>query len=720
MAEIQNTRLVVAAWLLAATTAHSQVANQSSSDSSASTDEIPEILVTARKATERTQDVPMSVSAFSGDFLQQAQITSTADLSTIVSGLLYTHTVGNTQPALRGVTSVVSDASQDPNVALYIDGFYVSGQQNAVMDLPDVSHIEVLKGPQGTLFGKNATGGAIQVFTLDPEFQFSGRVSVGGGSYDSQGGGLWTTKGFFTGPISDKLAASVTFSYTGGEGYYHNVFNDQNCCNNYDYLIRTKLLYQVSDSTKFIFSATLSQSNDPALGLGTNPTGLGTVPSLVAAGSLPPTPIPRLPWQVAANQSPNETNQQLIVNLRGETDLGFAQLTSMTGFQKAWTRQDAYLDQTGLQLLYLYTSAPTYSYSQEFDLRGGKGPLSWVGGLYYSYEHPGNQEIFPGIGENLDGQVTSSAPAVFGQANYDLTNKLTATAGVRYSYETRVLYGTEDLATGPIAPLAKKSWDSTTPLGSLRYKFTPDLMTYFTYSEGFKSGNFVIGSLSTTPVQPETLKSYEVGLKIDEHWYSLSADTYYYDYRNLQVEAFNGMFEDVTNAPKARINGFELDGNVAAGGGFRVTGNLSYIPVAKYIQYPGASVVLPNPAVPFGLEQTDINASGDRLVRAPRFTSSLTPSYTRAFNSGTFDALVTGNYDSGYALETGGRLSVTPYMLFNAKISWSVANSGAKFSIWVNNITNKAISSGYVSSPTADWLQYDPPRIIGATFDYRF
>ena len=201
-------------------------------DATATTNDSNEIIVLAQRRAERLQDVPISVTVQSGEQLETAGVDNLRDLGAVTPGLTFQAQGNFVQPALRGITTLVTGPGSDNPIALYIDGVYEGTQAGASIDLPDVERIEVSKGPQGTLFGRNSTGGAIQIFTKAPSFTPTGSVSATAGLYDGSGPSRASydlgVKGYVSGPIvADKLAASLSFAYRNVDGYSTNIVHDR-------------------------------------------------------------------------------------------------------------------------------------------------------------------------------------------------------------------------------------------------------------------------------------------------------------------------------------------------------------------------------------------------------------------------------------------------------------------------------------------------------------
>lgn len=680
-----------------------------------------EIVVTARKTNERLQDVPIAITTRTGEQLEQAGVATTGDLSRLVPGLLISQSTANAQPVLRGVGVSAAGAGNDPNLAIYYDGVYSGTQGSLIQNLASISSIEVLKGPQGTLFGRNATAGAVLVHTRNPEFTATGNVSAETGIYDSERGASWVAKAFVTGPLTDTIAASLAASYRGGNGYLRDLVTGEKCCTQKYANFRGKLLLAPSDDISLILSAWYNYRNDPMAGNGTNRSGKGLAASLMAAGVLPPDIIiPRGPYDVAFDGPNTIKNEDGGASLRAELKLDGLTLTSITAYQKRQTWIDSDADISTAPLVTVVTTQPSRTFTQEFNLGSGSdGPLSWVAGAFYYYDKS-NAYLIINSGPNLHTLIKTDAYALFSEANYEVLPRLILTAGLRYSKEDKIFYGTPDDDNVAMVRINDVSYDSFTPRATVAYKFSKNTMMYATYSKGFKSGIFSSTELSGIPVKPEKLDSYEIGVKTSGAGYTLNLAAFYYDYTNLQVSSFDGVAVRVANAANAEIYGLEAEGNVRLSRDFSVSGNFSYLPRARYESFPGAVVVIVDPADLNNLLQTNMDVSGARLPRSPKFSASISPSLEKQLRSGTLDASVNFYYSSGYVHEPTGRIKVGDYATIGGQIGWTFGDSGVRAYLWGRNLTDAKVQSGYVAINTTDWGTYDPPRQLGIGVEAKF
>ncbi|HEY3655560.1 MAG TPA: TonB-dependent receptor [Steroidobacteraceae bacterium] len=691
--------------------------------------QLDDIVVTAQRRSEVARDVPISITALSGDQLANAGTETTRDLTALTPGLLVDRVGAYTQPSIRGVTTQLSLAGNESNVAIYVDGIYQPSQAANTFDLPDIDRIEVLKGPQGTLFGRNATGGAIRIVTLDPTYTFTGRVSASYGNFNEA-----IFNGFVSAPIVDnKLAVSLAGYYRSSDGYNHNLLaNGADIGSDESKLVRGKILFDVTDDLRFVVTGFWSGKRDGGATLGIPLAGNtldATVPGAV---------IPNRPYNVAANGSGLQVKSSG-VDLKGELKLGSATLTSLTGLTNY--KADLFLDND-----YGYTSdqpgsnyiahQPDRALSEELTLASNNhGPFNYTIGYYYydafgSYQPIEVQSGFPPYPYDVDvyGKQYSKANAVFGEIFYDVTSRLSLIGGLRYSRETRTFYG-ETLGHGAPQPdpplIAARTDGGTTPRFSARYRLTDDTNVYFTYSEGFKSGQFntTVPSATAPSVGPEKIKAVEVGLKSKaSRELEFNAAMFYYKYTDMQVNAFqtvNGIASSVfQNAAAARIYGLDFEATYRPLTHFTLSSGLSILN-AKFSDFPDAQVVVPT-GTGGNMSVAIPNAKGNHLVRAPDWTLNLTANYSMAFAGGQLDYYLIAYHSDKFYFEVGNRLDQPEYTTLDARISWAPDNTGLKFGVYGKNLTNKAIIQGMFPTELADGASYAPPRTYGVDISYRF
>ena len=702
---------------------------------------LADLVVTAQRRAEAIEDVPLSISSQTGESLAQKGIFDLRDLGNVVPGLAFNTQGPFAEPTIRGVQSTIANAGADSPVALYVDGVYQPNQLANVFDLPDISQIEVLRGPQGTLFGRNATGGAITIHTLEPQFEAAGKVGLEYGYYDGsdQGSGEVTARGYFTAPIvADKVAFSIAGYYRNLDGYLTNDNDGSRSGEVKRWLVRGKLLFKPTDNLSVLVTGMISDRDDLQAGATTALRGNGT------AGQYPDGVVSTEAWHVASNlykgSSPVYAHQKA---LSGKIDWvipGAGTLSSVTGLTNT-SKAEYHVDlDTGTSALCkaafvcldFRESYPDKAFQQELNFTSEKfGAFSFVAGaFYYRDNHVFGANIDPLllpdgrvdpadvslIGFKTRSVVHTRAKALFGEVTYDFTDRLHAIGGIRYSKEKK--WGTGDVV--PRFPTTGDREDSAwTPRGSIRFDLTDSTNVYFTYSRGFKSAVLSGFEQSDNIAKPEKLDSFEVGVKSVGDRYRVSAAAYSYDYKNLQAQYWNGTATIYSNAKGAKIRGLEAEGLFQITPEFSVSGGFGWLGRAKYEEFSGVAYQLPNS--PGGMVFHVENANGARMLKAPKFTGNLTLAYTTELASGGLDASATLFHSSATSFDLVRRVTQKGYETLNAAVSYSpAAVKGLRVTVFGKNLTNKDYFTSTLLGPSADAPVYSPPRSFGLGAEFSF
>jgi iron complex outermembrane recepter protein len=724
-------RRAVASVLLAslATVAGAQQAN-APAPTMGGTDSVAldEIVVTAQKRSERLQDVPISITALGSSELQRTGVQTTADLPSVVSGLVWSNQGAWVEPNIRGVYTNVAAIGSGSPIAIYLDGIYQASQAGTIFDLPDVSRIEVLKGPQGTLFGRNATGGAISIFTLDPSFTPTGKIEASAGAYSggsSDTSGHYSVKGFASGPlIQDSLAGSISASYDRTDGYLIDDVTGGRGGKIENETVRGKLLWKISDSASLLLTGYYSHVE--------NDTGDSWVPQngVTVASQYPGHIIPTQPWHFSYDGDVPGVRQDIRgASAKGTFDFSGGTLTSLTGFTNVGVANTvdvaaAYSPACVAAFACLAAeSIPRDQYvSQEFDFASVKyGGFSYVAGLFALYDNAREHDTYNMAAFSDDTVVTTHSIAVFAEGTYAWTDAFSTVVGVRVSRDSLNAVGRD--FTAEFAEYADKSWDSVTPHASLIYKFNSNLNAYFTYSQGFKAG-IVSGQIGTPPypqpASPEKIYAYEVGLKAATETYSANLAAFYYDYRDLQVEVFNDLVTTPLNAATAEIYGLDLDATAKLTDDFQLRVDSSWLPTAKYLHFPTAIAFVP-PLTPAGLTTDNkFDASGSRMLTTPTFTGTLSGTYGHDIQAGRLEATASVYHSGSYRWEYTGTVTTDAYTLLNGQISFAPAGTTYKYTIYGKNLTNRAYVEGALATAQANAVGWAPPRELGVRFAYSF
>lgn len=688
--------------------------------------EIAEITVTAQRRSERLSDVPISVTAVSGTSLEASGVSDTTSLTLVTPGLRMDRLGVYTQPAIRGVTAASTSPGAEANVSLYVDGVYQPNQAANNLDLPDVERIEVEKGPQGTLFGRNATGGAIQVFTREPSYTPTGNFAVSYGNFHDL-----MTKGFFSAPIIDNvLAGSISGLFEDNDGWTRNLLQNGALTGRVrSRLIRGKLLFQPTDAIKFVLSAQYSRRKDNSLFLysAVNGNTSGRNPALSPG---PLGPIATQPWTTSVNFPSVLDVRNYSTSLKGSFELGHAgTLSTVTAFSRTQILVSADGDASPAEITSFTINSPDKNFTQEVNFASEKfGPASVVAGLFFYKDDSGYDPLignFSGFAFTNYSTVTVRAEAAYLEGNYEITPDLVAIAGVRESYEKRSVQYQGGLAALFVGTaLHDKSWNAVTPRASLRYQIAPHTNVYATYSQGFKSGVYDLNSTATTPVNPEEIHAFELGVKTSQAMFDANAAVFLYNYSNLQVQFNNGNFDALQNAGSARIYGLDLEGHLHATKGLTFTTGLSLLH-ARYKNYNPATILAPTKnaaGVPVGgnTENIAANLDGYQVSRAPNWTLNLGVDYSHDFAVGTVGASVNAYHSDTVPLEQSDRVVQPPYTQLNARLALTPIGSKFTASLWGKNLTNaKIIQSSFITTAT-DGVSYAPPRTYGVMAEYAF
>jgi iron complex outermembrane receptor protein len=680
-----------------------------------------EVIVTAQRRAERLEEVPISVTAVTPQALAAAGVTSTRELMMVTPGLRIESVGAFVQPTVRGVTNNQNTPTAESNVATYVDGVYQNTMTGAVFDLPDVRQVEVLKGPQGTLFGRNATGGAILINTVQPDLhELSGMASASYGRFSNA-----VVKGYVTAPIvEDRLAFSVTGFFEHMDGYKHNLLANRLHTGHLDSaLLRGKLRFKPWEGADFTLAGLYSNRRDYTVVKNSSWRG-----NNLAQAFLPASRIASHAWEYSGDADPFAVTKQKSVSLRGEIEAGPGTLTTTTAYIHNWGVLTSDGDNSALPLSYLYIPYFNNSFQQELVYSTRQlGRAHAVAGVFYYRTNGGYRPlVINSYAQALYTRDKGEAYAGFGEVVVDVTDRLRVTGGIRYSHETQRGYGAAVIGsrTAPAAlpKLGEATWDAWTPRASALYRLSERTNAYFAYSQGFKSGLFNTVSFQRTPVRPEKVRAYELGLKSRElPGLALDVAGFYYDYKDLQqptiISAGTVLLQELRNAAVARIYGVEANAAWTVTPAFGLTGGVTWLH-ARYKRFPGAVINVPTGLG--GNRAVAVDASGNVMIRSPTWSGNLTGRYVVETAYGPVDAAATVFYSSKIYFEIGNRVVQPAYALVNASIGWKPRGTQAEFRVWGKNLSDKAVLYGATIGATGDSVNYAPPRTYGVEVSYRF
>ncbi|WP_165191623.1 TonB-dependent receptor [Caulobacter soli] len=689
---------------------------------------IEEIIVTAQRREERLQDVPIAVAAVTGQQLEKQGILTTNDLGRAVPSATITNFSGYVVPRIRGVGNSVIGPGYEGGVATYIDGVYIASAPASLLALHNIERIEVLKGPQGTLFGRNATGGLIQVVTHTPSADPSGTIEIGAGNYQTA-----TADVYVTGGLGGSVAADFAGHVGGqGKGYGVNRFNGKDVYKaNDDIAVRTSLLYTPGDNTAIRLSADYQKNN-----------GSLYTSSQLAPGTGSPLPQGYInsAWDINADLDPYSTYEGGGVSVRIDQTLGFGHLSSITAYRKSDNAVFSDIDSTPTPAVGISTHQYDHQFSQELQLSSGAtSPIQWVTGLYY-FQSAGRfdpvkamlfgpfQQPSPlgTIGTSYTyGNQRVDALAGYAQATAAIADQTNLTVGLRYSTERHRLDASQsfDVVGGPsnvplpAIPNQSKRYSDPTWRISLDHRFSPEAMVYASYNRGFKSGGYNVPSPAAPAFAPETLDAYEVGLKSDlfNRRFRLNAAAFYYDYKNLQVLKADGVVTTVYNGAASTVYGLDLDFEARLSSNFTLSGGATLLH-DRFTDFPAA--IIAN-QVPGGVVTTIGSAKGNRLPQTPDFAATVTADYHVPTSFGAVGANVSYSYNDGYYSQPDNILRQPSYNTVAATLRMELPH-GIGLRLWGRNLTNAKITQNLSAGTLNSVVTYAAPRTFGLTVSADF
>jgi len=732
-----------------------------------------EIIVTAQRRSESIQSVPIAIQAIGGDDLADRGVKTAQDLAQYTPNVTIMSPAGpGSQPniTIRGIgLNDFNTNNAGPN-GVYVDEFYISAptaQGNSIFDL---DRVEVLKGPQGTLYGRNTSGGAINFITTKPSYDFSARLRTEYASYDTV-----NVEAAVGGGLSETVSARIAGVFNNSRGYLRNTFLNrwENGTNNFalrgqlqfeptpdlTILLKAQYAYSKVRPTNYRLVGTLDAVNfDPVAVLLGTPIKCSVADTLGGnCVDLFATPTSADFYSGQYNRSQKGKTTDFQTTMRIDYALGSVDVTSISGYNrnKRFFPEDT--DASPARILEIDYGTLSKEFTQELRASQAMDNYNWVAGVYYLNERLNQDQplyvyqdidlLFgaPGSGDGLaqifattNRQKTTSL-AAFGQLEYEIAPDLRLVAGARYTQDKKTFdadssfrfqQGGIDSYGAPVGissisnrlKQAKFNWR----LGA-NYKFTQDVMAYVNIATGYKSGGFNGGFIvadgptreaALAPVKPETVMSYEVGLK-STFWdrrVTLNLAGFYNDYKNqqtlVQVNRDGVIVFTLDNAQKARTYGLDAELSVRPVEGLTLSGQLGLLN-SKLTKF----VASRDPAAP--------DYSGNDLTFAPRQTLALSADYERQLGRVLFKI----RYDTNYRAKHFFDPSNTPYAmspgywLHNARVALGFGDGKFEVGAFARNFTKtKYVITGSDLTLTTGSIQqvYGQPRMLGVDFNVKY
>lgn len=687
---------------------------------------VEDIVVTAQRREQRLQDVPLAVSAFSMESLEDGKVESLLNLDGKVPNVVLAP-VGAYPFAsafyIRGLGYADVESSFEPSVGVELDGVYLSRNVGAVQDFFDIGGVTILRGPQGTLYGRNTIGGVVSVQSRRPSFDFGARAQATFGSNGRQE----LRAGVEGALIEDKLAGKFSFLTKTYDGYIKN-YDGRDMGAQDVTSMRGALLWTPTAS----FDATLIVDYTKDKGTGTAFEN-ASLPSMVLPGFGEPADTDGDPFLSHVGDDIFSDLEALGVTLNANWDLGPVKLTSITGYRKTDTEVLSDFDGTPTPFMTVHRDETHDQFSQELRLASNTdGPLTYVVGAYYmtqEYDIATGQfgTVFgsPTAGSTIYTQQKADSWAVFGQADYEVLPGLTVTAGGRYSKEEKA-FTTQPLFY-PNAETFEASFDDFSPKVGVSYKWSDTLMTYAQYSRGFRAGGFNgrAGSfLAVGPYDSETVDSYEVGVKSDlfDRRLRLNAAVFTSDYQDMQQsvqQLIPGTLINqtlVANVGAATISGFEAEATALLTDVFTISASVGYLD-ASYDEF----------MADLGDGLGVIDRTYLPMPYAPKWSNSVTFNYKDDFDFGRVTAQasvrhMTDMYTSFSTLNATTDLTMRQSnTVVDGSLSLELPDGRWRVSLWGKNLTDELVINNTfgVGNLLASRV-YQPPREIGVDLSLTF
>jgi iron complex outermembrane receptor protein len=712
---------------------------------------LEEVIVTAQRRAEKLENVPMSVAALSSKTLESAGVLNMHDIANAASGVQVDFAGGYTQPAVRGVTTLTTGTGFENNVAIYVDGFYTPDNLTTNVDLANIENVQVLKGPQSTLWGRNATGGAIIVTTAEPaKDHYTGKLEASYGRFDD-----YSVSGYLSGPVNDRVRFSVAAYNRHSNGYEKRIDINNN------FVAYQSVIRQVSVRTKF--QVDLSDDLTATLawnyGLNQDPRGLWYTQWRAKTPAIPDNLRIDKPFYIKSNRQNVELAVMQEGTLKLEWRTGIGKLTSYTGYANRQSRTNFDFDGSLTDLFWSYSKfrEDTFQQGIDFNVTAIKNLDLVVGATYYRdfLKNPlGSNQVanFALTGIQYT-SLRAEAFAFFADATYHFTDQIALNFGARYAHDDKegLWRATNPAGVITLGPIAKAtSFHAFSPRASIRYEFSPQNNVYASFSRGYRTGGFTptppTSAALALPYLPETISAWELGVKsasMQAVRFDLAG--FYYKYNNMQVgvtvpdpscagQVGCPLRQLTLNGKHSEIYGLDGQVTVQPVDRLNIRFGASWLH-ARYTDFSNATGTGYNAAT--GLNVTQLQSwNGQQMSRAPTFAGNLGIDYEFE-NVAQGSLLLAANmrFTTGYvlnnpslwgplagaALANEQRYRTPGFTTLSGRISWTDVSGHYKITIYGDNLTNKLyLITQNGSAAFGDYHNYAEPISYGIRASYTF
>lgn len=703
-----------------------------------------DIVVTAQRRKQTALKTPLSLTAIDGNALRENHISNLSDLEALSPGIRSAQQTGVNRLFIRGIGLNSFASGADPSVAFYVDGVYVGRPTEQITSFYDLDRVEVLRGPQGALYGRNATGGAVNLITAEPTTTLGGYLNLSGGNY-----GLVEGEGAINVPLSANgdLRMRTAAHLLSHDGYGYDVTANHAVNDAKDQDIRTTIQYNPSSAVDIKLIGQYHHELDN----NNYTSSFGAYPGYVLQGvsgtttpppaSLPLQGIAVINSQNAATDLPGYTNRRegYALSLVGKFELANnLTLTSITG----WRQFDRYnasdSDGTSAGLGNTFYTEDSSQISHEFDLNYSTRDLVITSGVSYYHEKIANHVFVPFVQYGLqyiqNGHMYIDAYSGFAQATYSIMPSLRLTAAGRYTSEKRNEIGTFTF-TAVTDTSGEKTFNKFNPTFRAEYDITPKILAYVSATNGFKSGTYNIGQVNPV-IEPETIWAYEAGIKgrAFDNALEFTGAYFHYDYSNLQVGKVIAISTVTTNAASAKTDGVELTLKGRPTPQFTIDTNITYL-LSKFSNfcsinplYQSGTGVAPGAPACDGLtvQTTGQNLAGHQLPGAPKLAATLGLQYEIPLKD---DAKLVAHsefiYTSRIYFDEFNDINTSQAKVVKTNLSL-MYDSGKSWtlSVWGKNVTNQLTAANkLITIQLWGYPIYgavEPPATFGGTLGVKF